>query len=247
MIAGTWKIGMLKEQKVVVIGGTSGIGLSAATELCHAGAEVWLTGRTPDKAAAASAAIGDRATGHAVDARDAAKLQAFFASVGEFDHLIVALGGGSAIGAFKDLDEVKMRAGFDNKFWPYLNAIRLGVGHIRGSGSITLITGAAGRRAIKGTSGLAAVNGALQAIIGPLALEFAPIRVNAVSPGLIATPYWDRMPEDARRAMYERSAASVPVGRVGEPGDIGHAVLFLVGNGFTTGAILDCDGGARLV
>ena len=124
---------MLEEQKAVIIGGTSGIGLSAATELCRAGAEVWLTGRTPDKTVAAAAAIGDRATGHAVDARDAAKLQAFFASVGEFDDLIVALGGGSAIGAFKDLDELKMRAGFDNKFWPYLNAIRLGVGHIRGS------------------------------------------------------------------------------------------------------------------
>ena len=247
MIAGTWRIGMLKEQKAVVIGGSSGIGLSAATELCRAGAEVWLTGRTPDKTMTAAAAIGGRATGYAVDARDATKLQVFFARVGEFDHLIVALGGGSAIGAFNDLDEVKMRAGFDNKFWPCLDAVRLGVGHIRGSGSITLITGAAGRGAIKGTSGLAAVNGALQAIIGPLALEFAPIRVNAVSPGLIATPYWDRMPEDARRAMYERSAASLPVGRVGEPGDIGHAVLFLVGNGFTTGAILDCDGGARLV
>ncbi len=170
--------------------------------------------------------------------RDAMKLQAFFARVGEIDHLIVALGGGSAIGAFKDLDEAKVRAGFDNKFWPYLNAIRHGVGHIRSSGSITLITGAAGRRAIKGTSGLAAVNGALQAIIGPLALEFAPIRVNAVSPGLIATPYWDRMSEDARRAMYESSAASVPVGRVGAPSDVGQAVLFLVSNEFTTGAIL---------
>ena len=91
------------------------------------------------------------------------------------------------------------------------------------------------------------MNGALQAIIGPLALEFAPIRVNAVSPGLIATPYWDRMPDDARKAMYERSAASVPVGRVGEPSDVGQAILFLVTNKFTTGAILDCDGGARLV
>ena len=74
-----------------------------------------MTGRTADKATAAAATIGDRATGHAVDARDAMKLQAFFARVGEIDHLIVALGGGSAIGAFKDLDEAKMRAGFDNK------------------------------------------------------------------------------------------------------------------------------------
>ena len=238
---------MLKQQKAVIVGGTSGIGLAAAIDLSWAGAQVWVTGRSPDKAAAAAVTIGDRATGHAINARDAMKLQAFFSSVGEFDHLIVALGGGSAIGAFKDLDEAKMRAGFDNKFWPYLNAIRNGIGHIRGSGSITLITGAAGRRAIKGMSGLAAVNGALQAMIGPLALEFAPIRVNAVSPGLIATPYWDRMPEDARRAMYERSAASVPVGRVGAPSDVGQAVLFLVSNEFTTGAVLDCDGGARLV
>ena len=159
--------GMLEEQKAVVIGGTSGIGLAAASELCRAGAQVWVTGRTAAKAMAAATAIGDRATAEAVDARDAVKLRAFFARVREFDHLIVALGGGSAIGAFKDLDEAKMRAGFDNKFWPYINAIRNGVGHIRGSGSITLITGAAGRRAIKGTSGLAAVNGALQAIIGP--------------------------------------------------------------------------------
>ena len=102
---------MLQEQKAVVVGGTSGIGLAAATELCRAGAQVWVTGRTPDKAMGAAAAIGDRATGHAVDARDAVKLQDFFARVGEFDHLIVALGGGSAIGAFKELDEVKMRAG----------------------------------------------------------------------------------------------------------------------------------------
>ncbi len=96
-------------------------------------------------------------------------------------------------------------------------------------------------------SGLAAVNSALQAMVGPLAPEFAPIRVNAVSPGVIATPYWDRMPNDARKAMFERSAASVPVGRVGQPSDIGRAVLFLATSGFTTGAIIDCDGGARLV
>jgi len=96
--------------------------LATAIELSRAGAQVWLTGRTPEKTTAAAASIGDRVTGCAVDARDAAKLEAFFARVGEFNHLIVALGGGSAIGAFKDLDEAKMRAGFDNKFWPYLMA-----------------------------------------------------------------------------------------------------------------------------
>ena len=79
---------MLERQTAVVIGGTSGIGLAAATELCRAGTQVWLTGRTPDKATAAASRIGDRASGHAVDARDTMKLQAFFARVGEFDHLM---------------------------------------------------------------------------------------------------------------------------------------------------------------
>jgi NAD(P)-dependent dehydrogenase (short-subunit alcohol dehydrogenase family) len=121
----TMENGMLEHQKAVVIGGTSGIGLAAARELCRAGAQVWVTGRSTAKAIAAAADIGDRATAEAVDAGDALKLQAFFGKVGEFNHLIVALGGGSAIGAFKDLDEPRMRAGFDNKFWPYLNAIAM--------------------------------------------------------------------------------------------------------------------------
>jgi NAD(P)-dependent dehydrogenase (short-subunit alcohol dehydrogenase family) len=74
---------VLEGQKAVIVGGTSGIGLAAAIELCRAGSKVWVTGRTPDKAMAAAAAIGDRATGHAVDARDGAKLQAFLRRLGD--------------------------------------------------------------------------------------------------------------------------------------------------------------------
>jgi NAD(P)-dependent dehydrogenase (short-subunit alcohol dehydrogenase family) len=75
---------MLKDQRAVVVGGTSGIGLATAIELSRSGAQVWLTGRTPEKTTAAAASIGDRVAGCAVDARDAAKLEAFFARVGEF-------------------------------------------------------------------------------------------------------------------------------------------------------------------
>jgi len=107
---------MLEHQKAVVVGGSSGIGLSAAQELSDAGAEVWITGRSSDKVTAAAAAVGHRTIGRAVDANDPNEMRAFFAAVGAFDHLVVAVGGGSAIGAFKELDEAKMRAGFDNKF-----------------------------------------------------------------------------------------------------------------------------------
>jgi NAD(P)-dependent dehydrogenase (short-subunit alcohol dehydrogenase family) len=238
---------MLKGRFAVVVGGSSGIGLGAAAALAHSGAKVAITGRSADKAQAAAASIGSTVVSHAVDAKDLGAMQDLFGRIGPFDHLVVALGGGSAIGNFAETGEAAIRAGFENKFWPYLTAVRCAAGRIRSPGSITLITGAAARRAIKGMSGLAAVNGALHAMIGPLALEFAPVRVNAVSPGLVATPYWDRLPEDARKAMYERSAATVPVGRVGTPGDIAEAVLFLTTSTFTTGAIIDCDGGARLV
>jgi NAD(P)-dependent dehydrogenase (short-subunit alcohol dehydrogenase family) len=238
---------MLNGQKAVVIGGSSGIGLGAVKALLAAGAEVSFTGRDRARLEAASASLGKGARGHAVDGKDGEAMSAFFAGVGPFRHLVLALGGGSAIGPFRELDEKTMRAGYDNKFWPYLAALRAGLPHIEPAGTVTFVTGAAGRRALKGMSGLAAVNGALQAMIGPLALELAPIRVNAVSPGMIATPYWDRIPEEARQAMFERSAASVPVGRVGTAEDIASAILFLAENSFMTGAIIDCDGGVRLV
>ncbi|MFI4995292.1 MAG: SDR family oxidoreductase [Hyphomicrobiales bacterium] len=238
---------MLSGQKAVVIGGSSGIGLATAKAFLAAGAQVSFTGRDKARIEAASASLGKGAHGHAVDGKDGEAMRAFFAGLGAFRHLVLALGGGSAIGPFLELDEAKMRAGFDNKFWPFLAALRAALPHIERGGSVTFVSGAAGRRAFKGMSGLAAVNGALQAMIGPLALELAPIRVNAVSPGLIATPYWDRLPEQARQAMFESSASSVPAGRVGTGEDIASAILFLAQNSFMTGALIDCDGGARLV
>jgi NAD(P)-dependent dehydrogenase (short-subunit alcohol dehydrogenase family) len=116
------------------------------------------------------------------------------------------------------------------------------------AGSITWITGAAARAAIPGMSALAASNGALHAMVGPLARELAPVRVNAVSPGFIDTPYWERAMDDAaRQRTYEAMAAMVPAQRVGTPQDIASAVMLCVGNGFMTGAVIDCDGGRSLV
>ena len=79
-----------------------------------------------------------------------------------------------------------------------------------------------------------------------LARELAPLRVNALSPGLVETPVWDGMPAEARDAMFRQAAGSLPVGRIGTPADLGEAALFLMTNGYTTGVVLDVDGGARL-
>ncbi|MBL8385146.1 MAG: SDR family oxidoreductase [Burkholderiales bacterium] len=237
----------LKGSRALVFGGTSGIGLASARALAASGAAVGVVGSTAGNLEAALKALPDGSRGFAVDAADGAAIAGALADFGAFDHLVVCVGGGSAIGPYRDLTEEKMRAGFDNKFWHYQRITRAALAHLRGAGSITWVTGAAARLAIRGMAGLAATNGALHAMVGPLALELAPLRVNAVSPGFIDTPYWRKaMPEAAREKLYADMAAVVPVRRVGTAEDVAGAVVMLAANGFFTGAILDCDGGRHL-
>jgi NAD(P)-dependent dehydrogenase (short-subunit alcohol dehydrogenase family) len=118
--------------------------------------------------------------------------------------------------------------------------------YLRQDGSVTLLTGSASRAARPGTAALAAVNGGLTQMAQTLARELAPLRVNAISPGLVKTGVYDAMPQEARAALFARAAESLPVGRTGEPEDVAEAIRFVIANGFTTGALLDVDGGGRL-
>ena len=103
------------------------------------------------------------------------------------------------------------------------------------------------RAANPGTAGLSAINSAIEGLVKPLAVELRPRRVNAVSPGVIDTPWWNWMPEDQKRETFNKFAAATPAGRVGRPEDIAEAIVFLIGNSFMTGCVLECDGGLRLV
>ncbi len=111
---------------------------------------------------------------------------------------------------------------------------------------MTIVTAASARAAFAGTAGLAAVNGALETMVAPLAVELAPLRVNAASPGVIDTHWWNAMPEDQRRAYFEAVAAVSPVRRVGQPDDVADAIVYLAGAGFITGTVLECTGGSNL-
>ncbi|MFD8570723.1 SDR family oxidoreductase [Streptomyces sp. NPDC059639] len=231
---------------VVVMGGSSGIGEATAALFAASGAEVTITGRDRAKLDEAAARIGGKTATHPMDATAQADIDAFFATTAPIDHLVVAVSGAAGSGAFAELDLDDLAHGFDAKFWPQLRILKAALGHLTERASVTLITAASARAAFPGTAGLAAINGALEAMIPPLAVELAPRRINAVSPGVIDTPWWGRVPEEQRKELFAGLAATTPVGRVGRPEEVAQAINSLAVNGFITGVVLDCTGGANL-
>lgn len=238
---------MSARETVVVLGGTSGIGLATAQRMAGAGARVVVAGRDPEKLAAALALLGGDAAGEPLDATDRGALGAFFARAGRIDHLVLAFSGGEGGGAFRDLDLAALRRGFEAKFWPQVSAAQAALPALRRDGSITFLSSISARTANPGTAGLAAINGALEAMLGALARELAPIRVNAVAPGVVDTAWWDRLPAEAKQRVFAEQARVLPVGRVGRADEVAQAVQFLAGNGFVTGTVLECDGGLHLL
>ncbi|TGB13909.1 SDR family oxidoreductase [Streptomyces palmae] len=228
------------------MGGSSGVGESAAAAFAADGAEVVITGRNQDRLDAALARIGGKTTGYRMDATDQGAIDAFFAQSGTVDHLVVAVTGAAGGGPFAELDMKELAAGFDAKFWPQVRILKAALPHLRQDGSVTLITASSARAAFPGTAGLAALNGALEAMVPPLAVELAPLRINAVSPGVIDTPWWDRVPAEQRQALFDGVAAITPVGRVGQSEDVARAIHMMAANSFITGVVLDCTGGANL-
>jgi NAD(P)-dependent dehydrogenase (short-subunit alcohol dehydrogenase family) len=234
-------------QRVVVIGASAGIGEATARAFAARGAAVTITGRAKERLDAAAARIGYPVAGREVDATSREALDAFFASTGPVDHLVLSASPGAVgVGPFAALDEAALRAAFDGKFFAHVKAIQAALPRLRGDGSVTIVSAASARTALAGTAGLAAANGALETMVPPLAVELAPLRVNAVSPGVIDTPWWAAMPDDQRRAYFDAVAGVTPAGRVGTAADVAEAIVYLAGAGFVTGTVLDCSGGLTL-
>ena len=233
---------MARSSHVVVIGGSSGIGLASAKLLTDRGAHVTVVGRTRAKLDAAVIEIGGTARGEMADAGDRTALDSLFERVAPVDHLVVAASGGAGAGPFGTLAEDGLRRGFEAKFWVHWSSAQAVLPHLAEDGSVVFITGASSRLANPGTSGLAAVNGALERMVPTLARELAPRRVNAVSPGVVSTPWW----ADKPAGMFEALSRKAPLARPGRSEEVADAVAFLIGNGFVTGVVLDVDGGLHL-
>jgi NAD(P)-dependent dehydrogenase (short-subunit alcohol dehydrogenase family) len=230
----------------LIVGGTSGVGLATARQLHASGTTVHIAGRREGRLE--EVRISDPGLiGHRLDANDSSAVRALGQSVGPIDNLILTLSGSDGPGPIADLDLAMLRRAFDAKFWGYITAIQALLPHLATSGSITLLGAITARTGMSATAGIAAINGAVEALIQPLAAELAPIRVNGISPGFIDTPWWSEMPEEARRDYFAQAAADQPTGRIATAEDVAQVVVLAATNANTTGTIIETDGGARLV
>ncbi|AOR31097.1 short-chain dehydrogenase [Streptomyces fodineus] len=237
----------LQGQRIVVIGGTSGIGLAVAEGAAREGAEVVVASRRPESVEAALKRLPASAEGHVLDATDEDTVRGFFERVGAFDHLVYTAGESLLLEPLAEASVVRARRFLDTRLWGAYTAVKYGAGSIRPGGSVVLTTGTAGRRPMPGSSAASALCGAMESLTRALAVELAPLRVNVVSPGLVRTELWREVPEAAREELFRSSAESLPVGRVGEPADVAEAYLYLMRGGYSTGSVVVVDGGGTLV
>ena len=237
----------LQDKRVVVVGGSSGIGLAVAQQAASQGAKVVIVSSNAERIQQAVEFISGEAQGQAVDVADEAAVATFFAKLGSFDHLVFTAGDSLHLHDLAVTDLQQARHAFELRYWSALAAVKYGSPHIRKGGSIVLTTGIAGLRPQKGWVIAASVCGTIEALTRALAIELAPIRVNAVSPGVVRTNLWQAMSAPERERLFESVGKSLPVGRVGEASDIAQAYLFLMQEGFATGQTVVVDGGTVLV
>jgi NAD(P)-dependent dehydrogenase (short-subunit alcohol dehydrogenase family) len=232
---------MLAGKKVVVVGGSSGIGLSTAELAKQQGAEIVIASRNVERLNAVAGKLG--ATAIAADVTSDESIESLFRKCGPVDHVVVTAAQ-LRTGPFKTVAMEDVRATMEAKFWGAWRVARSA--EIRPGGSLTLVSGYLSIRPRPAAAIVGAANGALESLARSLALELAPVRVNAISPGIIDTPIRAAMPEEARRDMLAKAAAALPVGRVGTGEDIARQILAFMTIGFMTGSIVYLDGGALI-
>jgi NAD(P)-dependent dehydrogenase (short-subunit alcohol dehydrogenase family) len=228
----------LENKKVVVLGGSSGIGLAAAELAKSHGAEIIIASRQRERLDRVAAEIG--ATAIVADITSDEDVRNLFERCGPVDHVVLTAATLNT-GPFMSLSMEKARETMEGKFWGTWRVARMA--EFRPGGSLTIVSGFLSIRPRLEAAVVGAANGAVEALVKSLAIEMAPIRINAVSPGIVDTPLRAGMPEEARRAMLDDIAAALPVGRVGTADDIARQIVTCMEVGFMTGSVIFLDGG----
>jgi NAD(P)-dependent dehydrogenase (short-subunit alcohol dehydrogenase family) len=234
----------LANQRIVIIGGSSGMGLATARAAAAAGAAVTIASGDQARLNSALAGLPETCDGAVVDIRNEADVAALFTRIGELDHLVYTAADTQAQRPLADLSLEEARRQFDVRFWGAIAAVKHAAPHIRRGGSIVLTSGTIGVRPTPGAALAAGAAGAIEGLTRGLAVELAPIRVNTVRPGVIRTPMWDRIPGPQREALFTTLAAERMLTKaIGEPDQIAATHLYLMDNGFVTGTVITVDGG----
>ena len=235
----------LQNAKVLIVGGSSGIGFATARMAVDQGAQVVIASSSAEKLAQAKALLNGKIETAVLNMLQVPDVQRFFDhSAQTIDHLVIS-NPTSKEGAFLELDIEQARQLFETKFWGAYHVVKYGVSHIAQRGSITLFSGVnviSSKR-----PPLAAVNAAVNALVTSLAIELAPLRVNAVSPGIIDTPLRAGLSEETRNGLYAKITQQTPVGKIGVAEEVALGVIYLLNNSYVSGTVLDVDGGLRLI
>ena len=235
---------MLENQTVVIVGGSSGIGLATADLAQKEGANVTIVGRDKDRLADALKQLGGDAQGVAADVADEGGVRDLFGGFDHIDH-VVNLAGTHVNGAVADLPTDEMSVPVGNRFWGPVHVFKYAPAKMT-DGSITICTGSGVVRPRPGGSIVSAACAGSEKLAEAMALELKPIRVNVIRPGIIDTPLLDRMSGGNKDALIDVFKKRVPVGRPGQPEEVADALVFLMTNRYMNGSILTIDGGVSL-
>lgn len=229
--------------RVLIVGGTSGIGLAVAMAVADHGGTAIVASRNTASVDRALEQLGGDANGVAVDLTDSESVDAMAKRAGPLDHFVYTAGEPLSLRFLAEITPEIARSFFDTRYIGALTALRAIAPGIRANGSITLTSGSAGDRATAGWALGASICGAVNSLTRALAIELAPLRVNAIAPGVLRSALWAGMSELERDTMYENVGAGLPLGRVGEVEDVARAYIYAMTKSYGTGVILPVDGG----
>jgi NAD(P)-dependent dehydrogenase (short-subunit alcohol dehydrogenase family) len=237
----------LTGSRVILLGGSSGIGLATAKKVAAEGAGVVIVSGNRHRVDEALKELPAGSEGYAIDLSQEENIRDFFSSVGRFDHLVYSAGENLVLSRIGQTEVSHAREFFTIRFWGAFAAVKYAAPLINQGGSIGLTSGTASIRPGAGWSVASAICGAMEGLVRALAVELAPIRVNCVVPGVISTPLWDSMDPLAREEIFHQVSKSSLVRRVGQPDDVADGFLYLMKQRNGTGQSLLIDGGAALV